>query len=165
MLLLQLAQRLHRRFLQHLLQHGGGLSVTDEDAVILGRRGGQPQPVAHHVGLRHGLQRLGGADIDVAADHHRMDIAGGHSHQPLVERQLQVEQRLTEPLPPLPAEHRDRHQYLARYSIRWQSATLSAGMNEDALFLAKPLGKFTLNSSLFTFKGLLQQPRRATATA
>ena len=158
--LLQLVERLHRRLLEHLLQHGGCLAATDEDAVVLGHRGGQPETVADDVGIGHRLQGLGGTDEDIAADHHRVDIVGRHRHELTVEGQLQVEQRLVEPLAALPAEDGHGHQDLAADGIRRQPAALSAGMDEDAFVGRQPVGeRATLLSPFFT-----EQPRR-TATA
>ena len=147
---LQLIQRLDAGFLQHLFQHVGRLAATDEDAVVRGTRGVEPQSVAHHVGLGNGLQLSRGPYVDVAADHHRVDALRSHRHQPFVERQLQVKQRLVNALPALPAEHGYGHEHLSLYGIAWQAPALSASMYEDAFLLRQPLLiKFTFPFSLF----------------
>ena len=159
MVALQLFQGLNRRLLEHLLQHRWRLTTADEDAVVGGRRSRQPQTVADDVGIRDRLQGLRGADEDITADHHGMDIVGSHRHQPTVEGQLQVEQRLVETLATLPTEYGHRHEYFSLHGIGRQPTALSAGMYKDALVLCQPLGKGGLAT------GLLQEPSRASATA
>lgn len=70
-----------------------------------------------------------------------MDIVGGKRHQSLIKGQLQGEQRLGETLSPLPSEHRDGSEYLARGGIGGKAAALAAGMEEDALLRGKPGGE------------------------
>ena len=53
---LQLLQSVGAGLLQHLLQHLWRVPVGDEHPMIAGHAGIEPQPVAHHIGLRHWRQ-------------------------------------------------------------------------------------------------------------
>ena len=91
----------------------------------------EPQTVAYDVRiLGYRLQRFGGAYVHVAAHYHRVQTAWGGVHDALVERHLQRQQVLVQTLSAFPAEHWQRCKYLARWSVRRQSATLSAGVQE-----------------------------------
>ena len=142
----QLRQRLRRRLLQHLFQDVRRTAVAHEHPVVLGDRGVQPQTVTHHIGLRNLSDALGSTDIHVAADNHRRQTARRLFHHPLIQRQLQVHQRLRQPLTALPAEYGNRRQHLATDSIRRQPLALSSGMQNDATLALQP------------FFGLLQHP-------
>ena len=146
MVFLQHCQLFHAGFLQHLLQHARRLTATDEDTMVLGDGGIEPQAIADHIGLGHLTQSLCGTDIHVATDNHGCQTIGCLFHDSFIERQLQVEQCLREALATLPTEHGDGRQYLAADSIRRQSAALSAGMQNDAPLTVQPC------------LGLLQQP-------
>ena len=90
----QFRQRLRRRLLQHLLQDVRRTAVAHEYPVVLGDRGVQPQAVTHHIGLGNLSDALGSTDIHVATDNHRRQTAWRLCHHPLIQRQLQVHQRL-----------------------------------------------------------------------
>ena len=139
MVLQQLRQLFRSRLLQHLLQHTGCPSVAHEDAVVPGDSGIEPQAVAHHVGIGYSIQPLCRTDVDIAADYHRGQPGGSLLHDALIERQLQVEQRLRKLLAALPPEHGYGGQYLAAGSIRRQPAALSAGMEDDAALALQPV--------------------------
>ena len=141
-------------------------AVTDEDTMILGDGGIEPQAVAHHVGVRNLSDALCCADIHVAADYHRMEARRSLLHDALIERQLQVEQRLRQALAALPAEHGDRCQYLAADGVGWQTAALTASMQHDALLGSQPSLKFFVFVFVpvnvpVTKESLHQQPRRS----
>ncbi len=153
----------YARFLEHSLQHRGRLAVADEHTVVGGDGRIEPQAVAHHVGIGHGRQLLGSAYIYVAAYNHRMDIVGREAHQTLIQRKLQVEQRLRKALSALPSEHGNGCKYLTRRSIRRQPAALASGMEQYAASGGKPVGEITtLTLCLMT---LFEQPRGTAATA
>ena len=164
MVLLQFGQPLDAGLLQHLLQHAGRPAVADEDTMILGNGGVEPQAIAHHVGLGNLSYALGSTDIDVAADNHRCQTLRSLFHQSFVERQLQVEERLRQLLSTLPAEYGNRCQHLAADGIGRQALAASAGMQDDAFLLRQPVVKvcFTFPCSLFTCIRLLQQPGGST---
>ena len=117
MLFLQLTQRLHRWLLKHTLELGGSLVGRDKDAVVLGYFGSEPQAIAHHVGIGDGLERLGSADVDIAADNHRAQTLGRLVHDALIEGHLQGEQVLRQALAALPSEHGNGREYLARRGV------------------------------------------------
>ena len=94
MIALQFGERLDRRFLKHLLQHGGRTPAADEDAMVLGHRGIEPEAVADDIRLRDGLQRLCGTDEHIATDYHRMDMIRRCRHHLLIKRQLYTQQIL-----------------------------------------------------------------------
>ena len=127
----QCGECLHRRLLKHTLQLGWLFARTDEHAVVLRYLRAEPQTVAYDVRiLGYRLQRFGGAYVHVAAHYHRVQTAWGDVHDALVERHLQRQQVLVQTLSAFPAEHWQRCKYLARWSVRRQSATLSAGVQE-----------------------------------
>ena len=164
MLLQQFRQPLCTRLLQHHLQHIGCTAVADKHTMILGDRGVEPQAVAHHVGIGNGAYALCCADIYVAADYHRGQPVGSLRHHSLIERQLQVEQGLCQPLSAFPAEHRNGCQYLATGGIRRQTAALSTGMQDNASLGCQPLvERQSTTADLSTGVCLLQQPCRTTA--
>ena len=70
-----------------------------------------------------------------------MYIIGGERHKSLIERQLKGEQRLRQTLPPLPSEHGDGSEYLARWGIGGKAAALTTGMEQDALLRGEPSGE------------------------
>ena len=147
MIFQQLGEFLCRRFLQHLLQHVGRTTVTDEDPVVLGHGSIKPQTIANHICIRNFAKSLGGTDIYVATDNHCRQSRRSLLHHTLIERQLQIHQRLREALASFPAKHRDRRQHLSTDSIGWQALALSAGMQNDAPLALQPIG------------GLLKHPR------
>ena len=162
MVALQVGQRLHAGLLQHPFQHVGTPATADKHAVVLGHRGVEPQPVADDIGIGDRLQGLVGADEHVATDHHRMNLVRRHRHDLLVERQLQTQQILRQPLTTLPTEHGYRCQNLARRGIAGQSAALSAGMEQDTLLSGEPVAE--VFSTVGTL-ALLQQPDRSAPAA
>ena len=113
MVLKQIVKCLHRRLLKHTLEHRRRAAVGNKDTMVGGHRRVEPQAIAHHIGIRHGRQLLGGTYIDVATHYHSVDALGRKIHQTLVERQLQVEQCLAESLASFPAEHRYGREYLS----------------------------------------------------
>ena len=164
----QFAQRLHRRFLQHIFQFCRIASRGHEHAVILSYLWTKPQAIAHHVGIGYGLKRFGATYIHIATHHHRMQVVRCLSHNLLIEWHLQRQQVLRQSLSPLPSEHRYGCQYLSRRCVGWQSSALTAGMQEYPLLTAKPLVEgntsfFTPHSSFLTprFVRLLEQPCRS----
>ena len=160
----QFVERLHRRFLKHTLQLVGTLTRHHENAVMRGSFGIEPQTVAHDIDIGNRLQGLGGADIDVAAHHHRAQTVGRGCHHLFVERNLQRKKVLRKPLSALPTEHGNRRENLPRRRIRRQATALSACVEQDSLLGGEPVGKRrTVNTGLGKSVGLLQQPRRSTA--
>ena len=165
MALLQLLQLLHTGFLQHPLQHLRRLPVGHEHAVMAGHGSVEPQPIAHHVGLRHRrqLRPTALADEHVATHHHRVQPLGGLFHDLLIEWQLQREQILAKTLASLPSEHGDGRQNLSRRGIGWQPSALSAGMQQDALLRGEPFAEGGEARGLR--KSLPEQPGRAAAAS
>ena len=113
MVVLQLLELTDGGFLQHTLQHLRRTAVADEDAMMAGHRGVEPDAIADDVGLRDWRQWLRGADEDIAADHHRVEPAGGRLHDVLIEGQLERQQVLRKSLSALPSEDGDGCQDLA----------------------------------------------------
>ena len=85
--------------------------------MVLGYFGSEPQAIAHHVGIGDGLERLGSADVDIAADNHRAQTLGRLVHDALIEGHLQGEQVLRQALAALPSEHGNGREYLARRGV------------------------------------------------
>ena len=146
MVFLQFGERLHRRFLKHLLEHSGRTAIADEHAMILRHRGIEPETIAHHIGIGDGLQRLSGPDEYIATDHHRMQTFRSSSHHLLIKRQLNAHQILRKLLSPLPSEYGQGHQHLAADGIGRQTLALTSGMDQYALFFREPLLKRLLLS-------------------
>ena len=169
MVFLQLAERLHRRFLQHTLHPLRCLMSGDEHAVILGNLWPQPQAIAHHVGVGNGLQRFGGPDEHVATDDHRVESGRGHFHQLPVKRHLQAEQRLRQPLSSLPPQYGNGRENLTRWCISGQPTALSTGMDEQTAVGGQPrVESGGVGQSIFTrclAESLEKQPGGAAAGA
>ena len=106
-------ERFHRWFLQHLLEYLRCPAVTDEDAMVAGDRSIKPQAVADDIGIRNGWQLLVAANQYVATDNHRVQPLRCHRHDAFIERQLQRQQVLRQPLSTLPTKHGDWCQDLA----------------------------------------------------
>ena len=161
MLLLKFLQFLNTGLLEHLLQHLRRATVGHKDAMILGHAGIQPQTITHHVCLRHRRQGLSGGDEHIATNNHGIQAVGRLRHHLFIERQLQGQEILRQTLSPLPSEHRDGREYLARRGIGRQATTLPASMQEDAFLASQP--RVERVGGLRT-PGLHQQPGRASAT-
>ena len=159
----ELAQRLDGGLLQHPLQLVGPLVGGDEDAVMACRLGIEPQAVADHVGLGDGLERLRGADEHVATDDHRVERTGRLGHDALIERHLQRQQVLGEPLSPFPAKDGDRGEHLARRGIGGQASALSARMEQQPLVGGQPFVERP--ASTLRLPRRAQQPVRAATRA
>ncbi len=154
-------QLLHTWFLKHLLQQLRLLSATHKHTMVLGDVRIEPQSVAHHIGIGYRLQGLCGTYQHITAHNHGIQSVRGDAHHLLIERQLQGEQVLTEPLSPLPSEYGNRRQNLARRSIGRQSPALSAGM-QDNTFLVWHLYLRMLRKVIVS---LLKQPGGTTTAA
>ena len=164
----EFAELLHRRFLEHALHHAGCLAARHEHAVVFGYLCAEPQPVAHHVGIGHRAEGLGGTDIHVAAHYHRVQAFRRSIHYALVERNLEREEVLRQPLSPLPPEHRHGGEDFPRRGIGRQPAALSAGMKHEAFLRGEPFAERSTGTVLpretvailhIRFKSPLQQPR------
>ena len=161
MVFLQLVQRFDAGFLQHVLQYLWRLARADKHAVVLSHRGIEPQAVANHIGIGHWLQGLRRTYQHIATHHHSMYALWRHLHHLLVKRQLQTQQILRKALSALPTEHRHWRQDLTRWSIRRQTTTLSASMQQYALFAWQPLAE---RFAILNSHTGLQQPCGATTT-
>ena len=104
---------LHARFLHHELQFLRCLSRSHEHPVVLHQLRVLPQAVAHHIRLRYLLQLFLRPYIHVAARNQRVQPLRSLLHYLLIQRQLQVQQTLSQFLSSCPAEHRYRRQNLA----------------------------------------------------
>ena len=158
----QFVLALDARFLEHEVELLRMVTMHEEHAVIARRCGVGPQAVAHHIGLRHRQEGLGGANIDVAARHQRAQAVGSGRHDALIERKLEREQGLVEALPAGPAKHGDGQQHLAAGRISRQAATLTAGVQQDALLTRQPLVEIL---DPFGLSGAFEQPRGTAAAA
>ena len=131
--------------------------------MVLGQRGVHPQTVAHHIGLRDGLQGLGRTDIDIATGNQGIQPLGGLLHDALVKGQLQREEVLPQPLSLGPTEDGYGSQYLARRGIAGQAAALSASVQQDALLAGEPLHEVSLSTPSLV-AGLKQPGGTSTGT-
>ena len=104
-----------------LLQHGGkfvgAVAVNDEDTVVRGKLGVDPDSVAHHVGFRNRPGTALGAYQHIAAGDERAQRVRRILHDFFIKRHLQREQRLANGLPGSPAENRHRRKHLANRGL------------------------------------------------
>ena len=150
------------RFLEHEVQTLGMVAVHEEHAVIARRSGISPQAVAHHIGFGYRQEGLGGANIDVAAGHERAQAVGSGRHDAFVEGELEREERLVEALAACPTKYGNGQQHFAAGRIGRQAATLTAGVEENALFARQP---FVEVFGPLGEGGFFEQPRGAAAAA
>ena len=129
--------------------------------MVRGRHAVGPQTEANHVGLGNLAQRAVAAQEHVATGHKGVDVLGRALHDFLVERQLEVQQILSDVLTACPAKHGNRCQHLAAGGVGRQAAALSASVEEDALLLGQPFGIGDLGG--FGLVATMEQPRGATA--
>ena len=149
------------RLLQHKVELCGRLAVHQKHAMVRCLHGVGPQTIAHHVGLGNVLQSFGGAQQYIATHYQCVQRCRCLVHDVVVERQLQVEQRLVNALAACPPEHGYWGEHLAAWCVGRQSPALSASMQQHTFVLCQPCVK----THICTFVGMgrLEQPCRAAA--
>ena len=102
-----------RRLLQHEVEHIRVFAAHHKHAMMRSLLHVGPQTVAHNVGIGDILQRLGGTQVHVAAGNEGAQPGRRFLQDTLVERHLEVEQRLANLLSPRPTEHGHWREHLA----------------------------------------------------
>ena len=100
--------------------------------------GPHPHAQDKHIGLRQVRQGPRKLQEHVPAGHHRPIALRRVSEEPAVGRQLKVEERLVEPLPDGPAQHRHGHENFADGRIGGQTPALAAREQKQLLRSLQP---------------------------